>query len=340
MHKNILIFLLMLLVGCGQKKEQLNLFFWPDYIDPQIVVDFEKQFNCRVVIDRYDNPDSMLAKMSEGGASIYDVVIPSNSTLPLMIQRGLVAPLRLERIPNLKNIDPQFTNTYFDPGNHYSAPFGWGTTGIFMRKPKDKPIQETWGLIFDPQKQLGPFTLLNDARACIGAALRYKGHSSNTTNLEELQEALTLLVETKKRSLGFESGAGAVNRVLSHGATLAMGYTETKAIVEDPETLYLIPREGTELWLDLLAIPAHAPHRDLAESFINYFLQGKVAAQNAIYLRSATPNKAAFDLLDVKTRTNPVFYPPPEIKQMLEYNRDLGDRNRLYDELWTQIKSK
>ena len=122
MPKALVILLTALLAGCGQPKQQLNIFIWSEYIDPKIVADFEKQFHCKVSIDLYEDPESMLAKLAAGGVSIYDIVVPSNRTLPVMVKRGLVAPLRHENIPNLRNIDPRFSNPSFNPSNQFGVP--------------------------------------------------------------------------------------------------------------------------------------------------------------------------------------------------------------------------
>lgn len=338
----LLLLLSMLLAGCGPPKQRLNVFIWSDYLDPNVVAAFEKQFDCEVTIDLFENPEGMMAKLSAGGASLYDVVVPSNYLLPALIARGLLSPLRHENIPNLRNVDPQFANLPFDPGNNYGAPYQWGTTGLYLRAPKDKAADESWGLIFDPARQPGPFLLIEDLRSCFGAALKYKGHSLNTTNLEELAEARDLLVAAKKRSLGLEGGTGCKNRVLARGAVLAMTYNTDaiRGMAEDAETRYFVPREGGEIWLDSLSIPAKAPHRDLAEKFINFVLDPKVGAQVANFTRAATPNKAALDFIDPADRRNPSIYPPPEVMGRLEYVQNLGDKNRLYEELWTQIKSR
>jgi spermidine/putrescine transport system substrate-binding protein len=197
-------------------------------------------------------------------------------------------------------------------------------------------------MIFDPAKQAGPFLLLEDARACIGAALLYRGFSANTTNAAELAAARDLLIETKKRSLGFEGVAGSKNRVLSKGAALAIVYNgdAMRGIKEDGETAYMIPKEGTQIFVDLLSVPAHAPHRDLAEKFINFMLDAKVGAKFANLYSTATANQAALEFVDPSLRQNPLVYPPPEVVSRLQYLRDLGDANKLYDELWTVIKSK
>lgn len=328
------------LFGCGQPRQQLNLLIWPDVLDPKVVAEFEERFNCRVTVDRFDNPEAMMTKLAGGGVSTYDLVMPSNTTLPIMVKRGLLRPLRWSEIPNRTNLDPEFTNPPFDQMNQYGVPYAWGTTGLFIRRPQGRAVEETWGLIFDPAKQLGPFLLLGDMRPCLGAALRYKGFSSNTTNREELIQARDLLIDAKKRSLGFESSLGCKNRVLAKGAVLGMAYTEVLGSEEDAETFYFVPKEGSEIWWDLLSIPAQAPHAALAEKFLNYFLEARIAARNCKFTRNATPNRAALEFLDPKDRNNPAIYPPPEIRQRLEFNQDLGEVTPLYDEIWTQVKAR
>lgn len=342
MKSYLIIFIAALLVGCGKPRQQLNVFIWSEFIDPKIITEFERRFDCKVNVDFYEDPDSMIAKLVAGGSSIYDIVVPSDTTVPLMIQRGLLAPLRQENVPNIRNIDPQFTNAPFDPGNRYSAPLGWGTAGIYLRKTSDKLIEESWSLIFDPAKQRGPFLLIEDARVAIGAALRYRGFSMNSINPGELAEARDLLIAAKKRSLGFEGGTGCKNRVLAKGAILAMAYSgdSARGTKEDSETMYVLPREGSQIFVDALSIPAKAPHRDLAEKFINYMLEPKVGAQFAEWGQGATPNKAALEFIAPAVLSNPTIYPPLEIMSRLEYAKDLGEKNKLYDEVWTQIKSK
>ncbi len=240
MTKYLFILLAALLFGCGKPKQQLNVFNWPDDLDPKVIADFERQFECRVTIDMYETVDSMLAKLAAGGDAVYDIVQPGNFSLPTLIKRGLLAPLRHENIPNLKNIDPQFMNPPFDPDSRYGVPHQWGSIGLLARRPKGQTIDETWGLLFDPTKQIGTFVLTEDPRFCIGAALQYKGYKMNSTNLKELAEARDLLIEAKKRSLGFATSTAARNRVMARDATLAQVYSSDAiaAQKEDPERLF------------------------------------------------------------------------------------------------------
>ncbi len=340
MQKYFAIFVFLLFASCGKPKQQLNVFVWSEYLDAETVSGFEKQFDCKVVIDLYETSESMIAKMAAGGSAIYDLVVPSSRTLPVLVQRGLLRPLRHKNIPNLQNIAPQFTNAFFDPGNKYGAPFSWDTAGIYLRKSKEQVIDETWGLVFDPTKQPGPFLLSDDLRPCIGAALRYKGYSLNSTNLTELIEARDLIIATKKRSLGFEGHTASKNRVLARNAVMAMTYLDARGVKDDNETYYFVPREGGGMSVDLLSIPAHAPHPDLAEKFINYILDAKVGAHVSNSLGCPTANQAALPFINSEDRNNPAIYPPSEVMQRLEFARDLGEFNQLYDEIWTQIKAK
>ena len=331
-----------LLTGCSQPKQTLNVFIWSEYIDPQIVAAFEKQFDCKVRLDLYEDNESMIAKLAGGGTALYDIVVPSDYVINAMVKRGLLAPLRHENLPNLKNMDPRFASPPFDPGNQYTAPYQWGTVGLYIRRSKDKALEESWALLFDAAKQPGPFLLMDDMRPCFSAALKYRGHSVNSTDPKELAEARDLLLEAKKRSLGFEGGVGGKNRVLAKGAAMAMVFNgdAARGVKEDAETYYFVPREGGEIWLDSLCIPAQAPHRDLAEKFINFILDAKIGAQLSNFNQYATPNKAALAFINPDDLKNPAIYPTAEMMTKLEFLHDLGDGSKLFDELWTQIKAK
>jgi spermidine/putrescine transport system substrate-binding protein len=337
----VLLFLA-LAVGCGRSKPRLNLFIWSEYIDPKIVAAFEKRFDCKVSVDLYEDNESMIAKLAGGGDALYDIVVPSDYVIQAMIHRGLLAPLRFANIPNLKNLDPRFSNLPFDRGNRYTVAYQWGTGGLYIRKPKDKPLDETWGLLFDPAKQPGPFLLVDEMRACFSAALKYRGHSLNSMDPKDLAEARDLLLDAKHRSLGFEGTVGAKNRVLARGAVLAMvsNGDASRGVKEDPETYYFVPREGSDIWVDNLCVPDKAPHRDLAEKFINYILEPSVGAQLSNFNQYATPNQASLPFINPADRKNPAIYPTPEIMSRLEFVQDLGATNQLYDELWTQVKAK
>ena len=202
--KRIVIALLVALgvAGAQAEEKKLNVFIWSEYIDPQIVADFEKEFGCKVALDLYEDNESMIAKLAGGGTALYDIVVPSDYVITAMVKRGLLAELRHANLPNLKHVDPTFASPPFDPGNKFTAPYQWGTVGLYVRLPEGKTIPTSWSLLFNPKEQPGPFLLMDDMRPCFSAALRYKGHSVNSTDPKELKEARDLLLEAKKRSLG------------------------------------------------------------------------------------------------------------------------------------------
>ena len=350
-RRNFWRFSLLLVLGvaiCGaaikevRAEEQLNLFIWSEYIDPEIVADFEKQFKCKVVIDLYEDNESLLAKIEGGGSSRYDVIVPSDYVITTLVQKGLLAKLDKANIPNLANVEDTFINPPYDPGNVYTAPYQWGTVGIYLRKKPGAAIEESWSLLFDPAKQVGPFVMIDSMRENISAALKYQGNSVNTVDPEKLKKARDLLIEAKKRALGFDGGVGGKNKVLARGAALAVVYNgdAVRGMGEDPETAYFVPKEGGEIWMDNMAIPVKAPHKALAEKFINFILDGKVGAQLSNFNQYATPNKAAKPLIKPEDLANTAIYPTPEIMSKLEFLHDLGDKAKLYDEIWTQVKSK
>ncbi len=325
----------------------MNLFIWSEYIDPKVVADFEKKFACKVVIDLYEDDAAMMAKLQAGGAQ-FDVVVPPDHKVTALIKLGLIAPLRHENIPNLKNLDEKFASPPYDRGNKFTAAYQWGTVGLYVRRPgpisrlATPPPTDTWGVIFDAAQQPGPFVLIDNARDLVGAALKYKGHSLNSTDLAHLKEARDLILAAKKRCIGFDNSVGGKNKVLGKSARAAIVYSgeAARGLADDKETAYLIPREGSQIWQDNLAVLAKAPHRDLAEQFINYLLDAEVGARISNFTQFASPNKAARPFLSPADLKNPAIYPPAEVMTRLEFLEDLGAKSRLYDEVWTQIKAR
>ena len=321
---------------------KLNLFIWSEYIDPQIIKNFEKKFTCQVTVDLYEDESSMLAKLQGGGAALYDVVVPPGYLVPTMVKMKLLAPLRHQNIPNLHNLESRFLSAPYDVGNQYTVAYQWGTIGLYVRKPKGKAIEPSWALLFDPKQQLGPFLMMDAARETIGAALKYKGFSFNSTDVRQLKITRDLVLDAKRRSLGFESGVGGKNKVMARGAVAAMVYNgdAVRGMREDPDTVYVVPKEGSEIWVDNLAVLSQAPHRDLAEQFLNYILEPEVGAQLSNFNQFASPNQAAKPFLKPGDLQNPSIYPSKEMMSKLEFLQDLGSQARLYDEIWAQIKAK
>jgi spermidine/putrescine transport system substrate-binding protein len=321
---------------------KLNLFIWSEYIDPAVVADFEKQFDCKVNIDLYEDVESMLAKVQGGGAELYDLVVPTDHIVPAMIKLNLLAPLRHANIPNLTNLNERFISPAYDRGNKFTAAYQWGTLGILTRRESGKPVPDSWSVFFDAKQQAGSFLLMDSVRDTIGAALKYKASSVNSTETKDLKVVRDILIEAKKRSIGFDGSVGAKNKVLAKTAKAALVYSGegVRAMIEDTNTVYVIPKEGSVMWVDSLCVLAKAPHRDLAEKFINFVLEPKNGARISAFTQFSTPNSAAKGFLKPEDLSNPAVYPPDDVMARLELLNDLGAKLRLYDEVWTQVKVK
>ena len=213
---------------------------------------------------------------------------------------------------------------------------------MYARKSGGKPIEESWGIFFDSKLQPGPIALIDSLRDQIGAALKYRGHSLNSTDPKQLKEARDLIVDAKKRAVAFEGSVGGKNRVLAKTARAAIVYSGEagRGITEDADTYYFIPREGSQIWVDNLAVLAKAPHRDLAEAFVNFMLDGKVGARVSNFTQFSSPNSASKEFIKPEFLKNPVLYPDDGVMKKLEFLQDLGSKTKLYDEVWTQVKSR
>ncbi len=335
------IFILFNSYSSAQAENRLNLYIWSEYIDPKIISQFEKKFHCKVTTDLYEDNESMMAKLAAGGDSLYDIIVPSDFIIPALIKRNLIQKLPHDQISNLKNLDPLFSDKSFDPGNAYTVPYQVGTVGIYLRKQPGQKIDQSWALLFDPSKQNGSFVLMDAMRETIGSALRYLGYSLNETDPEKLKQAAKVLYSSKERSLGFDGGVGGRNKVLSGNADMAMVYSGdgVRGMTEDPDTYFFVPREGAEVSIDNLAIPAKAPNFKMALTFINYILEAEIGAQLSNFNQYTSPNLASRAKINPDDLNNPAIYPSEEIMKKLEEVKDIGNSTRLYDEIWSQVKN-
>jgi spermidine/putrescine transport system substrate-binding protein len=321
--------------------QDLNVFIWSEYLDPEVVKEFERRFEARVTVDLYEDSESMMAKLQAGGAA-YDLVVPPDHLVGPMIKLGLLRKLRRENLPNLANLEPRFASPSYDPGNAYTVAYQWGTVGLYYRRVAGRPAPDSWGAVFDPARAAGAFVLIDSMRDALGAALKYRGRSLNSTVPGELKEARDLLVAAKVRSRAFEGSVGGKNRVLARTAEVAIVYSGegVRGMAEDGETGYVLPREGSQIWVDNLAVPARAAHPELAERFIDFLLEPRIGARISNFTQFATPNRAAREFVRPEDLKNPAIYPPPEVMAKLEFLKDLGDATRMYDQVWSQVKAR
>lgn len=325
---------------------QVNVYLWSEYIDPAIVKDFERETGLRVRRSEYESTQDMMAKLQQaGGAELYDVVIMADHAVREMAEAGLLRPLELDKIPNRVNVAERFANPPYDPRGRYSLPYQWGTVGIMYRPDKIGRIEPSWAALFDPARVAGPFVLLDDMRDLFAAALKFEGHSVNSTDPGQVRSAAELIARAKAhpKCLGFAGGAEGKNKVVSQDAALAIVYNgdALRGISEAPGAAFVIPREGSIIWTDAMTIPAKAPNPDGAHRFINYLLDARVGARLSNYTRFASPNAKALPLINEADRNNPAVYPPQEQLGRMEFLEDLGEAvRRLYDPAWTSVKAR
>jgi spermidine/putrescine transport system substrate-binding protein len=317
----------------GPIEKELNIYNWSDYIAEDTVPNFEKEFGVKVTYDTYESNEEMVAKL-QAGASGYDIVVPSGYIVPVLLATDLATPLSKQYLTNWKNIAPIFVNPVFDPDNAHSVPWQWGTTGFAYRKDKIKTPPESWAVFLDKQYK-GKMTQMDDERDVIGSWLRYRGHSLNSTNPQELAAAKTDAVAAKKNLKAYIS-APVKGQLISGDVWIAQLWNgdTAQAKVEQPNLEYVLPKEGCTIWADNLMIPRSAPHKRAAHEFMNYILRPEVGAGVSNTTGYGTPNAEALKLMK-----HPVPYPTPDEFARLEYQKDLGKDTALWDQIWTEIKS-
>jgi spermidine/putrescine transport system permease protein len=323
----------------GGSIPQLNIYTWSGYISPRVVRGFEREFNCRVNYDLYDSNEALLAKLQAGNVN-YDLVVPSDYMVEILLRQGLLAQLDKARLPEVwAHAEPRFLNLPFDPGNQYSAPCAWGTTGLAYRGDLIKEPVESWAVMFDP-RFAGRILVLDDMREAFSMALKQLGYSLNSTNPEEIRQARDLLLRQRPLVKGYNS-SNFEQDLAAGDVWLAQAYNGnlTLAMREDSRLCYVIPKEGCTISLDSFAIPRNAPHAELAQAFINYFHRPEVAGAFINDCGFNTPNRAAGRHVEGWLRRNPAVFPDPAALTRCEFMRDLGPVLSLYDQYWTEIKA-
>jgi spermidine/putrescine transport system permease protein len=323
----------------GSAARTLNLYIWSNYIEPETLKKFEQAFDARVNLEVYDSNEAVLAKL-QGGNVAYDVVVPSDYMVTILVKENLLAPLDPSRLTNFRNVDPRFLGIPGDPANRFSVPYVWGTTGIGFRRDKVKVPVTGWGALWE-EAHRERILMLDDIRENFAAALRLMGQSINATDPRILEDARNLLARQKPLVRAYNS-SNFEDLLLTGDAWLAQAYNGQiyRAHLENPAVDYVIPEEGCTLSVDSLVIPASAPHKELAHQFINWVLDAQVAAEICNTTLWSTANRAALEYLDPEVRASPILFPPPSALAHLEVMRDVGATTVLLSRYWTEIKSQ
>jgi spermidine/putrescine transport system substrate-binding protein len=317
----------------GPIERKLAIYNWSEYVAADTIPNFEREFGVEVTYDVYESAEEMVAKL-QAGARGYDIVVPPGNLVPVLVALGLAERLARRYLGNRENLAPLFLNPAFDPGNAYTVPYQWGLTGIAWRRDRLDAPPESWAL-FQNARWRGKLTMLDDVRDGIGAWLRYRGHSLNSSEPAHLAQARADALAAKPNLKAYISSPVKAQLVVGDvWAAQIWNGDAAQAALEQPAIAFSVPREGATIWIDSLVLTREAPHPRAAHEFMNYVLRPEVGAAISAAVGYGTPNRKAFELLD-----HPVPYPSREELARLEYQLDLGRNTATWDQIWTEVKS-
>ena len=367
-------FMAVLLTGCGGKtsgggtsdnsaasaegskeeeesSDELYVYNWGEYIDEAVIDQFEDETGIRVIYDLFETNEEMYP-IIEAGAVTYDAVCPSDYMIQKMIENNLLAEINFDNISNLNQIDPAYLemSKSFDPENKYSVPYCWGTVGILYNTKRLEELGLTppakWADLWD-EKLSGEILMQDSVRDAFMVALKKDGFSMNSSDEGELEQAKQALIDQKPlvqayvidqvrdKMIGGEAAVG----VIYSGEMLYI-QEEVANLGLDYSLEYVIPQEGTNLWLDSWVIPKNAKNKTNAEKWIDFLCRPEIAKANFEYITYPTPNKGAFDLLDEDLQNNKSVFPDKDSLVNCEVFRYLGDDvDSVYNDLWKEVKS-
>ncbi len=339
------------------EKKSLHIYNWTDYIAPNTLKDFTKESGIDVSYDVFDSNETLEGKLVSGHSG-YDIVVPSNNFLGKQIQAGAFQKLDKSKLPNWKNLDPALLKQLevSDPGNQYAVPYLWGTNGIGYNVAKvkevlgDQPI-DSWAILFEPEnmKKLAKcgVAFMDSGDEMLPAALNYLGLDPNTHDPKDYKKAEEVLTKVRPYVSYFHSSKY-ISDLANGNICVAFGYSgdvfQAAARAEEAgkgiDIQYVIPKEGANLWFDLMAIPADAKASDNAYAFIDYLLRPEVIAKVSDYVGYANAIPGARPLMDKSVSDSEEVYPPQAVLDKLYVSAVLPAKVlRLQTRTWTRIKT-
>lgn len=337
--------------GNRSGSNELYVYNWGEYIDEDVIDQFEEETGIKVIYDMFETNEEMYPVIEAGGVN-YDVVCPSDYMIQKMRENDLLAEINFDNVPNLDQIDPTYLemSKSFDPENKYSVPYTWGTVGILYNTKRleelGMDVPTKWSDLWDERLD-GEILMQDSVRDAFMVALKKDGYSMNSDNEDELQQAKQDLIDQKPlvqayvidqvrdKMIGGEAAIG----VIYSGEMLYI-QNEVKDLGLDYDLKYVIPEKGTNLWIDSWVIPKNAKNKENAEKWIDFLCRPEIAKQNFDYITYSTPNKGAFDLLDEEIQNNKALFPDIDSLKDSEVYEYLGDEvDAVYNELWKEVKS-
>jgi putrescine transport system substrate-binding protein len=343
--------------GSADSGKVLNLYIWSDYLAADTLSNFEKQTGIKVHVAYFDTNETLETKLL-AGSSGYDIVVPTASYFERQIKAGVYQTLDKSKLPNLKNMDPQLMSkvALHDPGNEHGIIYMWGTNGIGYNEKMIKELMpdaplDSWRLVFDPAvaskvAKCG-ISVLDSPAEMMRAVYSYMGKDPNSQKPEDLLQAEAVL--TKIRPYIRNINSSEYIEALANGdLCVAVGYNGDVMQARDRareankgiEVKYVVPKEGSILWFDMMAIPKDAPNKESAYAFLNYIMTPQVIADVSNFKRYANGNLAAQPLVEAAVKDDPGIYPPPEQRQKLAVQlADSSDQTRAITRVWQKFKT-
>ncbi len=332
-----------ILWGCGsdKNKETLTVFNYGEYMDPEVLELFEEETGIEVKYEEALTPEEMYSKYSSGAIE-YDLLCTSDYMLERLIREGELQPFDMNSLEYGENIGETYWKTAerFDPGNRYVLPYFWGTVGILYDKTKVKKPVDSWEVLFNGE-YAGSLIMQNSIRDSYMVALKYLGYSLNTKDEAQIREAQALLLKQKPDVQAYLVDE-ARDEVVAGNAAMAVVYSgEAYLGKEYNENLeYVVPKEGSNIWLDCWGVTKYCDNTDAAGKFLDFLCREDIAMKNFEYIYYSTPNEAVIENLDESLRTDKTIVPDPEEIENCELYLQLDpDTNKLYNDLWKELKA-
>lgn len=333
-----------LLGGCTKKSatgsNEVSLSIWGNYLSPEMQAQFEKETGIKIHISNYSSNEELLAKVQMGSSGI-DVAVPSDYMVDIMRKMNLLEPLKAELLPNKAGIQENLLKQNYDPENQYSLPYTWTTVGIVVNKDLYKGPMKSWKDLLANNELKGRFALMDDVRETTGAALKMNGFSVNTTNPEEIKKAKETLLAAKKNVKMFSSDT--IDIINNKEVAAAQAYSSDAlqaAAKSSGKIEYVIPEEGATFAIDNLVILKGAKNIEAAHKLINFLISETADQHKVKTILSGPIQKTTRVHLSQELQNNKALFPEEATLKKLEHIHDLAEKNKLYEESWTEIKTK
>lgn len=334
----IVVLVAFLMTACNDDGEKLYVYNWGDYMDMDVVKEFEEEYNVKVIYQEFATNEDLYVKIKNSSEPM-DVIFPSEYMLERMSNEGLLNELDFSKLDNFKYVDKDLTGMSYDKENKYSVPFFWGTVGIIYNSEKYPEGLQKWADLWN-EKYKKDMVLYYSQRDILMVALKKLGYSMNTSDEAQLEDAKNELIDQKPLVYAY-LGDEIKDILIAEDANVGIVYSGDAGIVieENPKYKYVLPKEGTNLWFDVAAIPKNARNVNRAHDFINFLLRPEIAARNAEYLQYATVESEAKKYLPESLVNNEALYPDRTNMTNFEIFEDPSQKLKLYDRIWTEFQS-